>query len=141
MTFHLTLIHQPELRQDDVNGEPEAQVLRERKSLLSLTLHLCKRIARREKFRDQSGVTVGGIDQVATLGGGLKCTMQRIKALPDMSCPRHKKRAEEHERSGFQSLQPALFDQVTAELTEGKSGLIVTEAYAGDCAKKLIVDA
>src|SRR4030095_11122485 len=39
---------------------------------------------------------------------------------------------------GLEALQPALFDEVIAELAESKSGRVVAEARSGDRAKQYI---
>ena len=58
-----------------------------------------------------------------------------------MSRPGHDEISEVHVGPGLEALQPALFDQVIAELAEAKSGLVVAEARSGEHAEPYIGEA
>ena len=58
---------------------------------------------------------------------GLERAPHQIAARPDMPRPWHDEIAEGHIGPGLEALQPALLDQIKAELAEAEPGLVVAE--------------
>ncbi len=123
---------EPELAGGRVDDETEPHLPRKRETTLGFALHLIKRIARREKVRVQLVAAERRKIRVAALGCRLERATQRITGSPDMSRPRYEDISKVHIGPGLEAPQPALFDQVIAELAESKSGLVVAEARPGD---------
>jgi hypothetical protein len=78
----------PELRGDEVNDETKPRFLSKLEAILGFTLHLSKRISRREKVRVQDGAAVRRKSEIADLVRSLKRPTQQITASPDMFRPR-----------------------------------------------------
>src|ERR1700756_4897398 len=106
--------------------------------MLGLALHLSERIARRKHVEVQMGAAVCRISEVADLACALESAADKVAATPYMSHPGKDKTSEHHIGPGLKALQSTLFDQVTAEPTEAKGGLVVAEERPSDRAKSYI---
>ena len=131
----------PELRGDDVNDETEPRLLCELETILGFTLHLSKRISRRQKVRVQVVAAVRGKGEVTDFVRGIEGATHQFAAGPDMFRPRHDEISERHIGPGLVARQSAFFDQFIAEPAESKSGLVVAEVRPGDHAKPYIGEA
>src|ERR1700722_7087046 len=122
----------PELNADEVNGEAKPGLPRKLEAMLGFLLHLRERISRRQKVCVQVDAVVRRKTEVADLVRGLERATQRVAAASDVFRPRHHVTGEDHQGSGLESLQAALFDQVIAEPAELKPGLVIGEVRSGD---------
>src|SRR5262245_18716562 len=103
--------------------------------MLDLALHLDERIARREHVGVQMGAAVCRISGVADLACALEGAANEVAARLQVSRPGKDETSEDHIGPGLKAPQSALFDQVRAEPTEAKCGLVVAEERTGDRAK------
>src|ERR1700732_619286 len=132
---------QPELCGDGVNGKPEPHLLRKRETVLGFPLRLGKRVARREHVDIQKDAAVPRKREVAGLARGLESAAHQLAASPDMSRQGQNDHSKTQIDPGPEPRQSASFDQVIAELTEARSGLVVAEAHRGLLAKHDIGEA
>src|SRR5215467_2677997 len=132
---------QSKLSGDLVNDQTEPNLLCELEAILGFTLHLRERISCREKIGDQVIATVGRKGKIANAVGRIEGPTHQIAAGLHMLCPGDDDIAERHIGPCLISLQSAFFDELIAELTESRSGLVVAEARSGDDGKPYIGEA
>ena len=79
-----------QIREDDIDHEPELRFLRERKILLGLALHFDERIARGEKIFIQVETNVPGKTDIAVLARDVESTTQQIASAANVPSIRQK---------------------------------------------------
>src|SRR5215469_16845760 len=126
------------LGDDGVDDETEPNLLRKLKAALGFALDLNERISRREKVRVQDVAGVCRKVEVANLVANRESATLQIAAGPDMFRPRHNEASKALVGPGLETVQSASFNQLIAEPTESKSGLVVAEVWSGDDPKPYV---
>ena len=118
---------EPELPGDAVAGETETHFAREFEPILRLPLDLAERISGGEAVRDQVDA---GIRRVREVTGILRCLeraaqegatdLQLLRPMGHVDC-------EDQVHAGAETVEPVLFDQIEAELSEAEPCLVIAE--------------
>src|SRR5262249_43796902 len=123
---------EPKLRSTQLDDETELHTPRESHAVLTFALRFRERIPASQEVRDQLNPAVGREGQVAH-------AIRRIERAPDQLAPRahmlrpwHDGAADVHVGSRLVAREPALLDQVVAQLRETETVLVVVEPRAGE---------
>src|SRR5215831_10563315 len=100
-------------------------------SILGLALHLDQLISCCQHISEQVVPAVASVGDGTNFASGIERAKHQVTTGPDMSRPWQDDIAKGLIGTSLKALQSPFFDQVTPELPEAESGLIVAKARSG----------
>src|SRR5882757_10433544 len=133
--------NEPELSDDDVDNETKTRLPREFEAVLGFSLHVAKRISRREKIRVQVVAAISRKGEVADFVCRVEGATHQNSSGLDVPRPGNDKIPEGHVGTGLEAMQSALLHQFVTEPAESESGPVVAKVGSENHAKPDIGEA
>jgi len=97
-----------------------------------LALHVIEGISAAETSGDRKKSAVGRVSDVARVEARLEGALEDLAARAEMACPGNHAHADHHPDARPEAVQPALLDQIDAELSEAETFLVPSETRPQD---------